>query len=275
MAPLTGKGKQRSSFQPYTHPTTVYDLEALASPRRTIARRVLNRRLRWVLGGLLFGGMVLYLMDVKVPGVSVGLGGSDGHVGVGGAGSNVDTDDIWSNHGDVPDVNQDVDLPTRPTPDKSKEQEAEHWALNEYGDSFRRQPLTPLHPDIAVLPAPSTLFSEVSDIASFLQPPTFVSFPVSRLRDIISEPPTDENKPNPDDYPQLPDDAYSRTWKRPDIWDGERGEVRKVQWEGFSSGREDTWETKAEKEVRLERRDAVKRGFVYAWQKYKDYAWGE
>jgi hypothetical protein len=25
----------------------------------------------------------------------------------------------------------------------------------------------------------------------------------------------------------------------------------------------------------MERRDAVKRGFVYAWQKYKDYAWGE
>jgi mannosyl-oligosaccharide alpha-1,2-mannosidase len=73
----------------------------------------------------------------------------------------------------------------------------------------------------------------------------------------------------------MPDDAYSKTWKKPDTWKGDRGEMRKLQWEGFSSGRSDTWETKEEGKVRKERRDAVKRGFVYAWQKYKDHAWGE
>ena len=51
--------------------------------------------------------------------------------------------------------------------------------------------------------------------------------------------------------------------------------MRKLQWDGFSTGRRDTWETKEEGEVRKERKDAVKRGFVYAWQKYKDHAWGE
>jgi mannosyl-oligosaccharide alpha-1,2-mannosidase len=217
----------------------------------------------------------LYLSDVKLPDVSVSFENNAGvDTGSGGSGVKVDTEDIWSDKGD--DVHDHgLDVPSRPTPDRPKEQEDEHWALNEYGDSFRRQPLTPLHPDIAALPAPSTLFPEVGDIASFLQPPTYDPFPTSRLRDIISDPPADEHESNPDDYPHLPDDAFSRTWKKPEVWDGERGDVRKVQWEGFNTGREDTWETKKEKAVRQERREAVRRGFVYAWQKYKDHAWGE
>lgn len=282
MPPLSGS-KPRSAFQAYTHPTTAYDLESLASPRRLLARRVMNRRLRWVLGGLLLGGTVLYLSDVGLPDVSVTFGGGPGDDAGGGAagvGGQVDTEDIWSDKVALGDDNHGHDLdpgqvPSRPPSDKLKQEEEENWILNEHGDSWRRQSLTPLHPDMARLPAPSTLFPEVSDIASFLQPPTYDPFPSSRLRDIISDPPADESSPDPDSYPYLPDDAYSKTWVRPEVWDGERGEMRKVQWEGFSSGREDTWETKEEKEIRLERRDAVKRGFVWAWQKYKDYAWGE
>lgn len=148
------------------------------------------------------------------------------------------------------------------------------WVTNEHGDKFRRQALPPMHPDLSLLPAPSSLFPEVNDIASFLKPPKYESFPDSRLRDIISDPPAvppvDSGR-----FAPLPEQAYAKMWKAPKEWEGEKGDMRKLQWEGFSTGREDTWETKEEGDVRKERRDAVKRGFVYAWQKYKDHAWGQ
>jgi mannosyl-oligosaccharide alpha-1,2-mannosidase len=189
-------------------------------------------------------------------------------------------DDIWHLPQEPDTINEDDDR----WADKSKPQskpvpevvhdEAAPWVTNEYGDKFRRQALPPMHPDLSLLPSPASLFPEVKDIASFLRPPTYKSFPDSRLRDIISDPP-DEPVPDAGRYAKMPEDAYAKMWKAPAEWEETKGEMRKMQWEGFSSGREDTWETKEEGEVRKERRDAVKRGFVYAWQKYKDYAWGE
>jgi mannosyl-oligosaccharide alpha-1,2-mannosidase len=132
-----------------------------------------------------------------------------------------------------------------------------------------------MHPDISSLPSPSSLFPEVGDIASFLQPPTYEPFPDSRIRDIISSPTVDDSAPDRSRFSNLSAEAYANTWKKPEQWKPDTGEMRKLQWDGFSTGRRDTWETKEEGDVRKERRDAVKRGFVYAWQKYKDHAWGE
>jgi mannosyl-oligosaccharide alpha-1,2-mannosidase len=131
-----------------------------------------------------------------------------------------------------------------------------------------------MHPDISSLPSPSSFFPEVKDIASFLKPPTYEVFEDSSLSEIISEPPIDPRRLDPDTLPKMPQGAFANKWERPEKWKPESGEMRKVQWEGFSSGRSDTWEAKEQAAVRKERRDAVKRGFVYAWQRYKDYAWG-
>jgi hypothetical protein len=194
-----------------------------------------------------------------------GKGGSGGGARPGGM------DDIWhAPHDDHVDGDSMKHKPPLPTIHEGS------WKMNEYGDKFRRQALPPMHPDISSLPPPSSLFPEVNDIAKYLRPPTYESFPDSRLRDIISEPthtPAVDKAKN--GYLPMPSDAYSQTWKKPDQWKAKKGDMRKLQWDGFSSGRRDTWETKEEGIVRKERRDAVKRGFVYAWQKYKDHAWGE
>jgi hypothetical protein len=259
----------------------VDDVEAHSTPPtpRRLARRLqLHKRSRWIVGLALAATTLLLLTYrrhdsigwVSRPEKMRKPNQEENGSGVRPGGIN----DIWhAPHGD--DIDGDS-LDRRPPLPPLADVHGEAWRSNEYGDKFRRQALPPMHPDIASLPPPSSLFPEVSDIASFLRPPTYETFPGARLRDIISEPPQtpDEDK-SKNGYLPMPDDAYSRTWKKPDQWKGDRGDMRKMQWEGFSSGRSDTWETKEEGKIRKERRDAVKRGFVYAWQKYKDHAWGE
>jgi len=246
---------------------------------RRLARRLqLHKRSRWIIGMTLAATTLVLLTyrrqdsigwmsrPVKTGRPNQEASGSGARPG--------GIDDIWhSPHDDHVDGDS-LDRPPPLSPPAGVN--AIPWRLNEHGDKFRRQALPPMHPDIASLPPPSSLFPEVNDIASFLRPPTYETFPDSRLRDIISEPPPaiDEDK-SKNGYLPMPDDAYSQTWKKPDQWKGDRGDMRKLQWEGFNSGRSDTWETKEEGKTRKERRNAVKRGFVYAWQKYKDYAWGK
>lgn len=261
----------------------MYDVESLASPRRTLARRVVNRRLRWIIGIIIGSGVILYyngywLEDFSLSSTSSGTGhvggGGGGGSGAGTDGVKVDTEDIWS---DRP-ITDDTPLGTGKGKGKDKvtgdtPTVEEKWVMNEHGDQFRRQPLPPVHPDLTLLASPSSLFPEITDIHSFLKQPTYEPFPDSRLRDIISDPPANEEPPDPERYPKLPAEAYSNTWKAPKEWDEPKGEVRKVQWEGFRTGRGD-WESAEEKVIRLERKEAVRKGFVWAWQKYKDHAWG-
>ena len=129
--------------------------------------------------------------------------------------------------------------------------------------------IAPMHPDLSLLPSPNTIFSEVR-LPGYLKPPTYDPFPDGQLRDIISPYPTELATQNP--Y-SIPDNAFSRQWEVPPVWDQPRGDIRPVQWEGFA-GKRNTWETPEEKGVREQRRDAVKRAFVWAWQAYKDHAWG-
>ena len=203
----------------------------------------------------------------SAPGLADGVKGGNGEV---------DTDDIWSDKGVVDHPYHDTGSGTGQGKGKGAEAASggKHWMTNEYGDQWRRQPLPPVHPDLTLLPAPSSLFPEIDDIHSFLKPPTYTPFPESRIRDIISDPPADEEPPDPERYPKLREDAYFNTWTPPKVWDEPKGDVRKVQWEGFRTGRGD-WETSEEKKVRVERKEAVRKGFVWAWQKYKDHAWGK
>lgn len=241
----------------------------------------MNKRSQWILGFTVAATTLIILTYHKTEsmewmgGLKNKIGGSSSK-GSGGGARPEGMDDIWhapQDSGHDENGNRWGDA-TRPTvPDKPKGDDVQ-WTTNIHGDKFRRQPLPPAHPDISLLASPSSLFPEVGDVKTFLKPPTYKPFPESMIREVISEPP-----PVPpvdtSGYVSLPEDAYSKTWKGPEKWADDKGDVRKIQWDGFSGGRKDTWETKEEGKIRIERRDAVKRGFVYAWQKYKDYAWGE
>jgi len=130
--------------------------------------------------------------------------------------------------------------------------------------------IAPQHPDLTLLPAPEELFSEIS-LPKSLRPPNENPFPDTRLREII-----DPNPPRDQDQAiewALDPHSFNAKWKPPTDWKGPRGQMRRVQWPGFAGGR-DRWESEKQKKVREQRRDAVKRGFAYAWQGYKDHAWG-
>jgi mannosyl-oligosaccharide alpha-1,2-mannosidase len=143
--------------------------------------------------------------------------------------------------------------------------------VDQYGDHFYPSlpsQIAPAHPDLSLLPSPASLFSEI-DIPSHLKPPQGLPFPEERMEQIYYAVPEEPSAA----HRILPADSYAATWEGPVMWDQPRGEAKNVQWEGFQSGKR--WETKAQKEVREERREAVRRGFVHAWQAYKDHAWGE
>jgi len=252
------------------------------TPRRLARRLALHKRSRWMLGFAIAATTLVLLTYHKQESMRwVGGNGRGGEHKGGPHGGKEEgrpggMDDIWHapQHDDdhrEPHDHHGHRPPHPPTPPMA----TNPWTINEHGDQFRRQPLPPMHPDIASLPSPSSLFPEVNDIASFLQPPTYEPFPDTRIRDIISDPPLDPSAPDRSRFSKLSAEAYANTWTKSEQWKPDTGEMRKLQWDGFSTGRRDTWETKEEGEVRKERKDAVKRGFVYAWQKYKDHAWGE
>lgn len=145
----------------------------------------------------------------------------------------------------------------------------DYFVLDENGDRFLpnvKQVYAPLHPNEGDYRAPERLFSEVDD--DMLTPPVTEPFPKDRMREIVSEaPPEDEVVGK-----KLANNDFSVKWKGPKDWNKPGPGTKLMQWPGFTNGTE--WETKDEKEVREARRAAVKRSFIYAWQKYKDYAWG-
>lgn len=78
----------------------------------------------------------------------------------------------------------------------------------------------------------------------------------------------------------LPDGAFVNTWTSPSWFDPSHkpphgsNPMPRVQYD-FEGERGKDWETEEERKVREGRRDAVRRGFVWAWGRYKEQAWGE
>lgn len=215
---------------------------ALAAPSRVL-RVLMTRKARLILALSAACGMAYMLYDSAGHGYGYGLGGDGGGA-------------QW---------------PIAPESNGRKVSETE-YIVDDRGDHFYPfypQPNIPsFDPDLTLLPAPKDLFNEI-DIPRHLEPPETNPFPDSRYRDVHSPPsqtPDEEVK-----YRVLPE-AYAKTWEAPEGWDDEGEEMPSVQWEGFKKG---GYETSDERDVREARREAVRRGFVHAWQAYKDYAWGE
>lgn len=146
----------------------------------------------------------------------------------------------------------------------------DYFVLDENGDRFLPnvvQAYAPLHPNEGDYRAAERLFSEIDE--DFLKPVAAEPFPASRMREIVSEPPPNTDKVTPK---SLPKDAFALKWQGPANWNKPGPGTKPIQWKGFKGKKE--WETPDEKETREGRRAAVKRSFIYAWQKYKTYAWG-
>lgn len=119
---------------------------------------------------------------------------------------------------------------------------------------------------------PHSLFREIT--LDSLKPPTIKRFPPSHYNDLYDIPTkeaVDEYRPEGPD--PVPENAWIKQWKSPDWFDPARkdGDSQKRIQTTFQAG----WETKEQKKERLERKEAVKRGFIHTWQAYKDHAWGE
>jgi len=138
-------------------------------------------------------------------------------------------------------------------------------ALREALASVRMPPDTP-----EGLPRADSILPEMS--VKSLKRPKVRKFPGShydKLYDLPSEGPIKEHEPDP-----MPEDAFERHWTSPDWFkpdlDSTGSSLPPIQADNNAFK-----ESHAEKELRLGRRDAVKRAFMHAWQGYKDYAWGK
>ncbi|EIW65407.1 hypothetical protein TREMEDRAFT_66619, partial [Tremella mesenterica DSM 1558] len=151
--------------------------------------------------------------------------------------------------------------------------------------------IPPFTPHPTSLPEPNTILPEI-DLEN-IRPPKENPFPENELDEVLSS--TQEEVTGTGYY--VSEDSWARNWEKPKVWDEERGEIRKVQWEGFDGigtevedvkhggkggkggkGNEERmkkWrESKKRRKLREERKQAVRRGFIHAWQGYKDHAWG-
>lgn len=211
------------------------------------------RRPRLIFVGLTVFGLLYYYSDSLRPQQPPGIV--------------VSPDDSGMGWGDAAHDNE-----TKPKP-KPLEQytgaEAE-FVVDENGDHYYPNIMTPaaapLVPNPDELMDPASFFPEVG--TDFLQRPVVKEFPDADLAMIVSAPPPDHEKHK---QIELEPGAYSETWKGPEEWKPKYGNAKPIQWDGFKSG---NYESAERRKTREARRDAVKRGFVYAWQKYKDHAWG-
>lgn len=242
--------KPTGRTMPYTpaYPSSYADPEkGLPTSPSSLARHILvPRKPKWILGGLLVCGAIFYYMNNNEDEKAWGHGGS------------------WDAEGDGSRIDWE------PSDDTSESPTYSDYIVDAHGNHFVKgwqQPITPMHPDVDLLPRAPSIFPYLNVSESEL--PEEKIFPDSDLRLIISQPPD-----LPEEHSNsMPEDAWSQKWTGPEIWDQPRGEMRRVQWDGFAGGR-DRWESENDRKVREERKEAVKRGFKHAWEAYKRHAWG-
>jgi mannosyl-oligosaccharide alpha-1,2-mannosidase len=266
-----------------------YDPESgRASQSARMARRFLMKRTKWIVGCLAVVGVVVYLFDLRGPGPP-GYDHEHGH------GHEHGHEMGWDgppdkHHGGIhgwfrpgggaappPPPEEDLyEVPQAQGLDEDDEDAAgategqkPYVMMDTHGNkhyAYYRQPnVAPAHPDLTLLSPPSALFPEID--LSDLRLPAYTPFPSERVREIVSEYP---KRPRGAWQATMDNEAFSQYWVGPDGWDEGAQEVGKVQFD--FTGVE---ESEGERQVREDRRQAVKRGFAHAWQGYKEHAWGE
>lgn len=133
--------------------------------------------------------------------------------------------------------------------------------------------IPPMNPSAHDLPDPALYFPEV-DLKAHIELPRSNPFPDDHLPWIQPTPVEEIEGLEPDvgADPLWAEGAFAKSWTAPegDEWRGAEGGKR-VQFD-FDSAPADS---DNERRKREERREAVKRGFIWAWQGYKKHAWGK
>jgi hypothetical protein len=181
-------------------------------------------------------------------------------------------DNIWD---EMPPPIDDSPLGNAAAPPKRppRPDDRRYYVIDKHGDHYLTnigRKIAPLHPGPKDMHEPEDLFPDV-EILEFLKAPVENVFPAERIREIVSPPLDSDNEWR---KAALPSDSWNAMWQPPKKWDSPTPGVKTVQWQSFTTKDRD-WESKEQEELRIRRREAVRRGFVYAWQKYKDAAWGE
>ena len=130
--------------------------------------------------------------------------------------------------------------------------------------------LPPDDPDPETLPLAEKYFPDIDPFA--LPAPTLEEFPVDQYTYIYPPPTSRPRDPEPSTSRPLPEGSFIETWKSPTWFDpggGGQKAMPRVQHD-FSR----IEENEQERSLREGRRDAVRRAFAYAWQQYKEKAWG-
>jgi mannosyl-oligosaccharide alpha-1,2-mannosidase len=269
-----------------------------ASPTRFV-RRYVARRGRWIVGLLILVVVAVYYLDLGPPGTvmrmrppsrfqeaSGGEGQGQGLQGLEG---------IWEDEPPEEPQGWGGVLPWRQgqgkdskSPTHAEDAEGEGgvegeesgelpFVVDQYGDHFYGSlpgDIPPAHPDLTLLPSPAELFPEIDLDTHFRAPkPPSGWFSREKMDQIYYVVP-DEPKAVVGVNTLPSEGSFAARWSGPDTWEAKpAGTVKKVQWSGFEEGKK--WETAPQRQVRKERREAVRRGFAHAWQAYKDHAWGE
>ena len=256
------------------HSAYTYDPELPGSARSStpssLIKRLVARRGRLVLLATLSLGAFVYLSGPPAGGPPRGRHPPSHH----GDRPPDRLDEIWQDDGASGDqwAAYDDDADDEASwPEADTDLDA--YIVDEYGDHFYpnrlQKGIAPHDPRQRDLADPDTIFPEV-DLETWFHPPKFDPYPDSELDEIISEEDVEHDEPRA--AFRISDEAFSRTWVGREDWNSQpQGEVRRVQWDGFDKHQESA----SRKQLREKRREAVRRGFAYAWQAYKDHAWGE
>lgn len=129
----------------------------------------------------------------------------------------------------------------------------------------------PDDPDPETLPLAEEYFPEIDPFN--LPGPNIEKFPLEEYTYLYPPPSAEPEEPQRSTSRPLPEGSFTETWESPSWFDpggGGQTELPRVQYDF-----EQVEESEQDRGTREGRRDAVRRAFAFAWQQYKDKAWGE
>lgn len=181
----------------------------------------------------------------------------------------------WAHH--APPLPFDSEFDSEPEPDFGfSHDDPRHHAIKEM---LRKLEIPPDTPDPSTLIHYDRILPDVN--VDDLPEPSYRPFPMDQYSTLYetptSEPLIPDNLRTPyfHNY-ELPSDAFVLNWTSPEWFDPQGGPLReempRVQFDFKGKGARK--ESGLERTLREGRKEAVKRGFVWAWGRYKERAWG-
>lgn len=140
--------------------------------------------------------------------------------------------------------------------------------------TYDRYALAPDDPSPQQLPPPHAILPDVK-ITRLPYPSSHQRFPQAELRDLYPAGPPDLEEEYNEHVvaPRVPVHEFIKNWTSPEWFDHQGRNARQLPTVQHDFSQESVSEER--RKLNEDRAEAVKRAFVYAWQQYKDHAWGE